>query len=281
MITIIVPARNERSVIARTLTAMTAGAAADELDVIVVCNGCTDDTAEVAASVGPPVRVIETPMAGKMHALNIGDQAARGYPRIYADADVVIDIKVIRDLSRRLQQGDALAVAPTARIDVTGCSWPVRAFYEIRARLPSASEGIGGSGVYALSEQGRGRFDRFPDLTADDGYVRIHFAPNERATMSRSHSTVFAPRTLGDLIKIKTRAHYGSLELAALLPALWHNRGAGNTRALAALFNNPRCWPRLFVYLLVTVVAKHRAKSRLRMPSRVWERDDTSRLALP
>jgi glycosyltransferase involved in cell wall biosynthesis len=260
---------------------MIAGAAAGELDVIVVCNGCTDDTAEVAASVGPPVRVVETPTAGKMHALNIGDQAARGYPRIYADADVVIDIKVIRDLSMRLQKGDVLAVAPTARIDVTGCSWPVRAFYKIRARLPSASEGIGGSGVYALSEQGRQRFGRFPDLVADDGYVRIHFAPKERATMRRSYSTVFAPHTIGGLIKIKTRAHYGSLELAAFLPALWHNRGESNKRALTALFINPRYWPALFAYLLVTGVAKYHAKSRFRMPSPVWERDDTSRLILP
>jgi hypothetical protein len=227
------------------------------------------------------VRVVETPTAGKMHALNLGDQAARSYPRIYVDADVVIDINVIRNLSTRLQKGDVLAVAPTAQIDVTGCSWPVRAFYEIRARLPSASEGIGGSGVYALSEQGRRRFGRFPDLTADDGYVRIHFAPNERATMRRFHSTVFAPRTVGDLIRIKTRAHYGSLELAALLPILWHNRGQSNKRALIALFTDPRYWPRLFVYLFVTGVAKHRAKARLHMPMPAWERDETSRLVLP
>ncbi len=74
MISVIIPAHDEGSVIARTLEAMTNGAAPGELDVIVVCNGCTDDTAAVARRFGPPVRVIETDIAGKSHALNLGDQ---------------------------------------------------------------------------------------------------------------------------------------------------------------------------------------------------------------
>ena len=65
MISIVVPARNEGLVIARTLRAMTTGAAPGEIDVIVVCNGCTDDTADIARSFGPPVRVIETEVGSK------------------------------------------------------------------------------------------------------------------------------------------------------------------------------------------------------------------------
>ena len=71
MISIVVPARNESPVIARTLKAMTNGAAPGEIDLIVVCNGCTDDTATVARSFGPPVRVIETEVGGKANALNL------------------------------------------------------------------------------------------------------------------------------------------------------------------------------------------------------------------
>jgi glycosyltransferase involved in cell wall biosynthesis len=52
MISIIIPAHNESSVIARTLKAMTDGAKPGELDVIVVCNGCSDDTAVVAGRFG-------------------------------------------------------------------------------------------------------------------------------------------------------------------------------------------------------------------------------------
>jgi glycosyltransferase involved in cell wall biosynthesis len=279
MVSVIIPAHNESSVIARTLQAMTAGAEPGELDLIVVCNGCTDDTASVAARFGSQVRVIETGISGKPNALNLGDLAAAAFPRIYADADVVIDIETIRALARRLEAGDVLAVAPTPSFDLTGCSWPVRACFDIRSLLPSAQEGIGGSGVYALSEAGRGRFSEFPALTADDGYVRIQFQAEERETLAHVSSTVFPPRTIKDLIATKTRAHYGSFELASLFPKLWQNRGESNNKSLIRLFKDVRLWPKLAIYCLVTTVTRRRARKRLRGGVSVWERDNTSRAA--
>ena len=112
MISIVVPAFNERSVIARTLKAMTGGAAPGELDVIVVCNGCTDDTASIARSFGPPVRVIETDIPNKTHALNLGDQAADSFPRLYADADVVITLDAVRRLAARLRSASCVGLLP-------------------------------------------------------------------------------------------------------------------------------------------------------------------------
>jgi len=146
MISIIIPAHNEGPVIARSLRAMTDCAELGELDVIVVCNGCSDNTATVARGFGSPVRVIETDVAGKTHALNLGDRAAFGFPRVYADADVVIRIDSIRKLAARLQQGNILAVAPTPEFDFSGCSCAVRACFDVRSSLPSANHGIGGSG---------------------------------------------------------------------------------------------------------------------------------------
>src|SRR4051812_17623879 len=117
MISIVIPAHNEAAVIARTLRAMTApkpedaGEAAgkvarlDALDIVVVCNGCSDTTAEIARSFGPSVRVIETDVASKPHALNLGDAAATFFPRIYADADVVIAPRAINALADRLARG--------------------------------------------------------------------------------------------------------------------------------------------------------------------------------
>lgn len=278
MISIIIPAHNEGSVIARTLKAITDGAAPSELDVVVVCNGCTDDTALVAREFVPRVRVIETDVARKTHALNLGDEAAQSYPRIYVDADVVLTIDSIRAIARRLGQDDVLAVAPTPKIDLTGCSWPVRACYEIRSLLPSAQEGIGGSGVYALSETGRRRFREFPVVTADDGYVRIQFRPDERETLKDTFSIVFAPRILKDLIATKSRAHYGSLELAHLFPELWKNRGESNHESLLRLFSVPQLWGKLMIYFAVTTLAKFRAGRNLRRPIAGWERDNTSRV---
>jgi hypothetical protein len=277
MISVIIPAHNESSVLARTLKAMTNGAEPDELNVIVVCNGCIDDTAAVARRFRPPVRVLETEVASKTHALNLGDEAAQGFPRIYADADVVVTVETIRSLARRLEPGDVLAVAPTPNFDLAECSWLVRACYEIRSLLPSAQEGIGGSGVYALSEAGRGRFLEFPALTADDGYVRIQFQEEERETLHSAHSIVFPPRTIRDLIATKTRAHYGSFELARRFPGMWKNRGESNHKSLRGLFKRPRLWLKLAVYCLVTSIAKYRAQKRLRGGIAGWERDKTSR----
>ena len=67
--------------------------------------------AVIAREFGPPVRVIETTLANKAHALNLGDLAARTFPRMYVDADVVVTISTIRILIERLQHGDIVAVA--------------------------------------------------------------------------------------------------------------------------------------------------------------------------
>ena len=280
MISVVVPAHNESTVIARGLSAMTNGAAPGELDVIVVCNGCVDDTAAIARSFGLPVRVIESAIGSKSLALNLGDQAASGFPRIYVDADVTLSVHTIRALASRLESGDVLAVAPLPFVDMTGCSWLVRAYFDIRSRLPSAREGIGGSGVYALSERGRSRFKEFPKLTADDGYVRVQFKPEERETLALVSSVVFAPRTMKDLILVRTRAHYGTFELAHLFSDLWRNRGESNHKILRALFRYPSLWPNLLVYCYVNIIARHKAKARFRSKNFVWERDNTSRGAV-
>lgn len=278
MISIVVPAHNESSVIGRTLSQWVA--ASDEIDVVVVCNGCTDGTAKVARSFGPTVRVVETDEASKTHALNIGDRISGGFPRIYVDADIVIGIDAIRTLARRLESGDVFVAAPTADIDLTGCSWQVRKYYEIRARLPSSCEGIGGSGVYALSEAGRMRFGTFPDVIADDTYVRLQFKPAERQTLRDARSTLFPPRTLQQLIAVRGRVHAGTLELARLFPELSLNRGRSNNRTLISLFKELRLWPALLIYCCVNVAARYRAIQNSHRGSRSWQRDETSRAAL-
>ena len=58
--------------IERCLAAITGGARPGELQVIVVCNGCDDDTAERARRHGEPVSVVETEVASKHVALNLG-----------------------------------------------------------------------------------------------------------------------------------------------------------------------------------------------------------------
>ena len=73
-ISIIVPAHNEARVIGRCHESMTTGAEPGELEILVVCNGCSDDTASVARRHGPYVQVLESEIASKNAALNLGNQ---------------------------------------------------------------------------------------------------------------------------------------------------------------------------------------------------------------
>jgi glycosyltransferase involved in cell wall biosynthesis len=278
LISIIIPAHNEEAVIGRCVRAVTDGAGAGEIDVIVVCNGCTDHTAEVARDLGQYVRVIETNVASKVYALNLGDEAATGFPRVYVDADVVLPLEALRKMAMRLEEGDMLAVSPLVRLNLADCSWAVRAFYLIDRRLPSAGETIGGSGVYAISEAGRKRFERFPRVTGDDAFIRRTFKPHERCVVEGCYSTVTPPKKLRGVIAIKTRSHFGNYELARLYPHLTANVGASNRPVLVKLALRPWLWPELAVYGYVKVVARLRAMRQLRAGIAMWERDASSRL---
>jgi glycosyltransferase involved in cell wall biosynthesis len=280
MISIVVPAHNESSVIARTLCTWLGSCGSNEMDIVVVCNGCSDDTANIARRFEPTIRVIETEVASKTYALNLGDQASRFFPRIYVDADIVITPAAIRALVDRLRQGDVLAAAPTPDIDVAGCSWPVRLYFSIRDRLPSARQGFGGSGVYALSEAGRTRFAQFPDVIADDTFVRVQFKPEERETLKTVGSKVFPARTIRQLVAVRTRAHAGTFEVTRRFPELSANRGETNKGALIRMFKDPRLWPGLAVFCYVNIIARCRAVVRSGGRAAVWQRDHTSRVAL-
>jgi glycosyltransferase involved in cell wall biosynthesis len=168
MFSVIVPAHNEERVIARCLRALVEGAAPGELEVIVVCNACKDGTADVVRGFGGPVRLIETETPGKSNALNLGDAEARGFPRFYVDADVVVSVDSLRGMARALERDGIFAASPRVRWELDGASWAVRAFYDIDRRLPSHLQTIGGSGVYSVSERGHQRLGLFPLLTADD-----------------------------------------------------------------------------------------------------------------
>src|SRR5262245_57178730 len=183
MISIVIPAHDESAVIARCLEALLRGAQPGELEILVVCNGCSDDTAEIARRFGPDVRVIETAVPSKSNALNLGDEAARGFPRFYVDADVVLEVRDLRATAAALESGRCLAAAPRLRVDLSECSLPVRLYHRIWMDLPYVQEGMLGSGVYALSESGRARVGRFPDIIADDDLVRLAFRPSERISV--------------------------------------------------------------------------------------------------
>lgn len=282
-ISVVVPAHNEAGVIERTLRTMLADADERLGEVIVVCNGCTDDTADRARAFGDPVRVVEVEKGSKPLALNTGDEQARFFPRFFVDADISVPASALIAAAGPLGAGTAHAGAPALRVDTSGCSAPVRWYYDVWTALPYVTQGLIGSGVYGLSETGRSRFERFPDIIGDDAYVRRLFAPNERASVDADDTgrpvsfSVYPPRTLAQLVHIETRRRTADGEMDELFPSPDVEK-TDQKQALMGLAANPLNWPKLAVYLYVKLESRRRYRARKSGGQhKEWLRDESSR----
>ena len=269
---VVVPAKDEGTVVERCLSFLTD--LTGEVEVVVVANGCSDDTAARARRT-PGVHVVELPAGGKAAALNAGDAEVRHFPRVYLDADIVVTSAALRQLITVLAQDPSPAVAGLRPDFVTaGRPLLVRLFFSISHRLPYVSDGMIGSGVYALNAAGRARFADFPALTGDDLFVQRLFQPDETRFVADHGFRIETPRTLADLIRVRTRVAAGNAELAATGQGAFARSTLGTGRALTTLVvHRPRALPAVAVYLLVTAVSRWRANRS----TNVWHRDSSTR----
>jgi len=279
---VVIAAHNEGSVIGRCLDALLSNTAPGEFDVTVVANGCTDDTAAVA-SARAGVRVVNLAQAGKPGALNAGDRAAAGFPRVYLDADVVVTSDGLREIVAALGP-DRPAAVPRRELELTGRPVPVRAFYAINSRLPVYRDGLFGRGLIALSEAGRARFDEFPDQIADDLFLDSLFSPEEKVEVGTVTTRITTPRRTGDLVRRLVRVRRGN---AAMRRAAADGVVAARVRPAARFswFSDvvlPRPWlaPAAACYVLITATAALAAR-RAAGRGHGWERDDSSRRPAP
>lgn len=124
----VIPAYNEGRVLARCLDALHGYCAAADarcpLHVVVAANGCTDDTVAVARRYRG-VTVVDIPDSSKRAALDAGDEAAGDvFPRVYLDADIVLDHEAISGLVTALSTPRAVVASPRIRFVTAGASWP-------------------------------------------------------------------------------------------------------------------------------------------------------------
>lgn len=281
MISVVVPAHNEEAVIEACLHGLMEGGGEDELEVLVVCNGCTDATVARANTVAGNIRVVESSVASKAHAINIGLKAAGGGTIVVMDADVRMSAEDVRRLADGIVRAGALAGAPAVRMEyLPGTSPVVHGYYRIWLALPYVREGMMAAGVYALSARGRQRVGELPPVIADDGYVRLLFDPSERIEVTDAFSIVLAPLTVVDLVKIKTRSRLGGLQLRRMFPHL-HMQTARHRRVRAAaveILSLPSLWWSILPYLYVNIVSRVRAGFYARRLSTYkWEKDEGSR----
>jgi glycosyltransferase involved in cell wall biosynthesis len=280
---VVIPAHNEERVIRRCLEALTNGtgqaSAAFPLEIVVVCNGCTDQTAAVARQF-PHVTVAEIPEASKVAALNTGDEVVTAWPRIYLDADSELSNASARSLLREaVHRQDPAIVTASVEFETGGCSALARSYVRGSKRTSFVKFGVNAGGVYALNGSGRARFGKFPELTNDDFWVSSLFDTHEQIIDRNAEVITRPPRDVRSLIRVRSRIYYGNREVAARQPcnrppwrgwrnvayALRHMRSLGEAVDLA-------------VYIAINVIAKWTALKMARSASSpVWQRDDSSR----
>jgi hypothetical protein len=271
---VVIPAHDEERVIRRCLS-FAADLTPGEAEIVVVANGCTDRTADLARQV-PGVTVIESASAGKAAALNIGDRTATAFPRIYLDADIRIGARTLRRMATVLADDAPRVSNPRVVFCTEGRPMPVRLYYAAFRELPYIRSGLSG-GVYALSRAGRARFGEFPPVTGDDLFVHRHFAAPEHVVVADETFEVQAPRTLAGLMAVRTRTAFGNRELESAVPdtGAFAPTTGGTARALARLvLRDPRMLPAAVVYIAVTLAARRRAR---RADGGRWHRDNSTR----
>jgi glycosyltransferase involved in cell wall biosynthesis len=274
---IVIPAHNEAGVIGRLLESLPREIDGRPLEIVVGCNGCTDDTAKVARRFGAKVVEIATP--SKIAALNAADEVTVAFPRLYVDADVVLTKKAVLDVIRTLSEGKVSYATLPCHLDLEGRPWTVRAYFDVWLRVMKLRVVDVGSGIYALSREGRARFGRFPNVIADDSFVRNLYTPTERLIVPTDPTIVEAPRTFRAVVRRRVRVVIGNMELAAR-----RNRQSATASDEAvvpwwrAVVTRPTLIPAAAVYAIANTTAHFAARRQLASRRSIdWGRDDTTR----
>ena len=274
-VTIIVPAHDEVRSVGRLLDALAAEPSGGAfLRVVVVANGCTDTTADVARQHGA-AEVLELAEGNKQGAMRAGAALARDFPIVFVDADVVISGPDLRRLVAALDEPDVLAVAPERRLDLTGAAPLVRSYYRVWSELPTVRAGLFGRGVIALSKAGHERVAGLPRFMSDDLALSESFAPTERRVVPDAFVTVRGPRRTADLVRRRLRIIAGNEEF----DAAGESRAKTSLATLAELLRRrPRLLPDIVVFAGVTLVARIKSRGH-DAEEATWWRDESSREA--
>lgn len=278
---IIIAAYNEASVIRNLLCQLQLGQSRNEYQVTVVCNGCTDDTEKIVRDEFPHVQCCSLSEPSKALAIRHAESLGLGFPRLYLDADIELNAECVQELFSYAQQFDSAAlIIPSSTVLDANSSSLVKSFYRHWYKTPYVQQSGYGAGAYLINERGRQRFDLWPDLIADDAFVRSQFAQNEIHISSAIRVLVKAPRTVWSLLKIKTRSKLGNLELRSFLNKTRTQNDHGRRKIDQKAMQNQSTavqWYDPIVYMFVNVIAACSARWLFNRGTNKWHRDETNR----
>jgi cellulose synthase/poly-beta-1,6-N-acetylglucosamine synthase-like glycosyltransferase/peptidoglycan/xylan/chitin deacetylase (PgdA/CDA1 family) len=229
-VSIVVPAYNEAVGIEAAVRSLVASDL--RVEVIVVDDGSTDDTAAIVEGLGlPGVRLIRQPNAGKPAALNTGIAAASYDLVVMVDGDTVFERTTVRRLIQPFSDPGVGAVSGNAKVAnrsgllgrwqhieyVVGFNLD-RRMYDLAKCMPTVPGAVGAFRRVALIDVGGvsdATLAEDTDLTmalCRAGW-RVVYEPAAVAWTE-------APATLGALWRQRYRWSYGTMQ------AMWKHRGA-------------------------------------------------------
>jgi len=229
---IIIPANNEEAWIAACLEAVLGSERLEAAQIIVVANGCTDRTVEIANRYVKlaeakkwEMLVIDLSIGDKLHALNVGDHRAVGDNRVYLDADVQVSTRVLHQIERALDREEPAWAS--GKMQMAAGTRISRAYGRFWSRVPFMAKSVPGSGLFAVNEAGREKWGEFPNIISDDMYVRLLFKPRERFGVPGTYVWPIA-EGLKNLVKVRRRQNKGVAQIAERYPHLLKNEDKGS-----------------------------------------------------
>ncbi|WP_076411022.1 glycosyltransferase [Shewanella sp. UCD-KL12] len=284
MFSIIIPAYNESKVIIPTLESILFDEFICNSEILVVTNACYDNTVEVVENYKIDNRsrletrevvltIIDTPVASKTNAINLGIEHSSYQARVLLDADILISGKDLHTLHSKMLQNNALVASPKVAFNYQRSNFWVSHYYRV-ASQSNYNRFLRISNVIALSSEAIARLGKLPKIIADDDYIRRQFIQSEKLVVDECQFEFVCPLNVTSLLKALTRVKIGNLQLAKIaylkdqssVPLI--NHGDSNKPGLLSLT----------IFSSIKLIVLLRAKWQLitgNIP--VWERDESSR----
>jgi hypothetical protein len=254
MFGVVIPAYHGADSLHRSMISLAGQNFPGKLRVVVAVNDGRKDTYEKANRLRPVIeatggecKVVKS-VAGRANAFAAAEAELPEGPRLYLDQDAELSPNAIKELAEVLKPGTGIHFAAPRPRALRPRSALSRAFYQAWHELPYVRESPVTMGAYAVSAQGRLRWNRFPDVHSDDKWVRWHFAPEERAVLRCGSYEVVLPEGVRELVRARRRYQHGNRELHDLELAYADDdlRHRGAIRSLVA---SPAKWPSSAVFL--------------------------------